>query len=87
MTTVEIEINIHGETPSYRQLADQIRLAIVAGVYGRHEPIKSLTTLMQETGLAKGTVQHAIAVLVEEGLVYTVRGRGTFVGPRLAACA
>ena len=28
------------------------------------------------------TVQHAIRVLVDEGLVYSVSGRGTFVSPR-----
>ncbi len=35
-----------------------------------------------ETGLAVGTVRKAIAVLVDEGLAYTVPGRGTFASPR-----
>jgi DNA-binding GntR family transcriptional regulator len=79
---VELEIDIHGKTPSYRQLADQLREAIEAGEYGPREAIPSLKQLTQRTGLAQGTVQHAIRILEDEGLVYTVSGRGTFVSPR-----
>ncbi|GHD70027.1 hypothetical protein GCM10010317_076450 [Streptomyces mirabilis] len=35
---------------------------------------------MQEYGLARSTVRRAIAVLAEEGAVWTVQGRGTYVG-------
>ena len=79
---MELEIDPHAKIPAYRQLADQLREQITAGRYGPREAIPSLTQLMGETGLAKGTVQHAISVLVKEGLVYTVSGRGTFVSPR-----
>jgi DNA-binding GntR family transcriptional regulator len=81
VTFVELEIDPHSKTPAYRQLADQLRAAITAGEYGPRQPVPSITQLMGETGLAKGTVQHAIDVLVAEGLVYTVSGRGTFVSP------
>ena len=30
----------------------------------------------------RDTVRHAVAVLRDEGLVFTVAHRGTFVGPR-----
>jgi DNA-binding GntR family transcriptional regulator len=79
---VEFEIDFRSQVPSYRQLADKIRAAITAGEYGPDDAIPSLRTLQQETGLAMATVQHAIAVLVDEGLVYSVSGRGTFVSPR-----
>lgn len=65
--------------PSYRQLADRLRTAIAAGEYPAASAIPSLTTLMQETGLARATVQHAVRVLEDEGLVVRVSGRGTFV--------
>ena len=76
---MEFEINIRSKTPSYRQLADHIRAAITSGEYARDDALPSLTRLKEETGLAQATVQHAIRVLVEDGLVYTVSGRGTFV--------
>lgn len=70
---------MRSQVPSYRQLADRIRAAISEGEYARDDPIPSLRTLQQETGLAMATVQHAIRVLLEEGVVYSVPGRGTFV--------
>ena len=82
VTGVEFEIDTHAKIPAYRQLADQLREQITAGRYRPREAIPSLTRLMEETGLAKGTVQQAIKTLVDEGLVYTVSGRGTFVSPR-----
>ena len=82
VTCVEFEIDTHAKVPSYQQLASELRTRIVAGEYGPREAIPSLTRLMEETGLAKGTVQQAVKVLVDEGLVYTVSGRGTFVSPR-----
>jgi GntR family transcriptional regulator len=76
---VEFDIDFRSQVPSYRQLADKIRAAIAAGEYGPDDAIPSLRTLQQETGLAMATVQHAIRVLADEGLVYAISGRGTFV--------
>jgi hypothetical protein len=41
--------------------------------------LPSITDLTARTGLAVGTVRRAIDILVKEGLVQTVPGRGTFV--------
>lgn len=80
---MEFEIDPHDpENPSYRQLADKLRRQIAAGIYGPREAIPSLTRLAQEAGVAVGTVQHAIQILRDEGLVYSVSGRGTFVTPK-----
>lgn len=79
---MEFEIDIHGKTPAYLQLADKIREAIAAGEYESRQAIPSLKQLQGETGLAMGTIQRAIQILEDEGLVYTVSGRGTFVSPR-----
>ena len=37
---------------------------------------------MQEHGVARGTVRQAIEALRSEGLVVTIRGRGTYVAPK-----
>ena len=39
----------------------------------------SLVTLMQEYGVARGTAAKAVRVLVGEGLVKIVPGRGAYV--------
>lgn len=41
--------------------------------------LPSITELTAQTGLAVGTVRRGIDLLVKEGLVQTVPGRGTFV--------
>ncbi len=41
--------------------------------------IPSTHDLVAQTGLAIGTVQKAVRLLKEDGLVYSVPGRGIFV--------
>lgn len=77
-----LEIDLRSSVPSYRQLADQLRARIESGEIGPDEPLPSLQRLVQETGLNIKTVQHAIRLLVDDGLAYIVPGRGTFAAPR-----
>jgi DNA-binding GntR family transcriptional regulator len=61
----------------YRQLAAHLRGQIERGEITSQVP--SITELTAQSGLAVGTVRRAIDILVKEGLVQTVPGRGTFV--------
>jgi GntR family transcriptional regulator len=61
----------------YLQLAGLLRADIESGKITNQIP--SITKLTEETRLAVGTVRRAINILVQEGLVETVPGRGTFV--------
>jgi GntR family transcriptional regulator len=61
----------------YLQLAGLLRADIESGKITSQLP--SITQLTEETRLAVGTVRRAINILVKEGLVETVPGRGTFV--------
>ncbi len=76
-----MEIDPHAPEPSYQQLATILRARIKSGEIGPREPLPSITYLVGETGLAIGTIRKAIGVLVDEGLAYTVPGRGTFATP------
>jgi len=75
-------IDTHAPEPSYQQLAAQLRARIQSGEIGPRQALPSITYLTGETGLAVGTVRKAIGVLADEGLAYTVPGRGTFASPR-----
>ena len=77
-------IDTHSPEPSYLQLARQLRERIRDGRIGSREALPSITYLTGETGLAVGTVRHAISVLVDEGYAYTVPGRGTYAAEKLA---
>jgi len=74
-----VEIDQHAPEPSYLQLAAILRARITSGELRKRDPLPSITYMVGETGLAVGTVRKAVGVLVTEGLVYTVPGRGTFV--------
>jgi GntR family transcriptional regulator len=69
-------------TPVYLQLAAILRAAIQRGEIEPDRPLPSYTTLMQEHGVARGTAAKAVQVLVSEGLVRIVPGRGAYVVPR-----
>jgi GntR family transcriptional regulator len=62
---------------TYLQLARLLRERIQSGEIDALLP--SIMELTEETGLAAGTVRRAVKVLIDEGLVYAVPGRGTFV--------
>lgn len=64
--------------PSYRRLATELAEQIRLGLYGADSALPTDTELMVEYGLGRQTVRRAFQELVSEGLVYRVRGRGTF---------
>lgn len=75
-------IDPHGPEPAYLQVAAVLRERILSGEYRPGQAIPSIKELTDATGLAVATVRKGIATLIEEGRVYTVPGRGTFVGRR-----
>lgn len=74
-----VSVDHDAETPLWQQLAGILRAQIRSGELPPGRIMPSESTLMQEHGLARGTVRKAIDALVQEGLVNRVQGRGTFV--------
>jgi GntR family transcriptional regulator len=74
----DAEIDPEAPLTEYKQLAGILRARIARGDWEAGRRIASETDLTQQYGLARSTVRRAIAVLVEEGLVFTVPQRGTF---------
>ena len=76
------EINPRAPEPPHRQIAAWLRARIEAGEYRPGvDPIESESWLVGAFGVARDTARRAIAVLRDEGLVYTVPQRGTYVVP------
>ncbi len=63
----------------YERLAGMLRDRIATGTYARGDKLPSEMELMDESGLSRSTVRHALKVLVDEGLVRTERTAGRFV--------
>lgn len=65
--------------PPYLQLADDLRGRIERGDYQPGDRLPTTRQLAQEHGISTGTVQSALRVLRDEGLIVAHHGRGHFV--------
>jgi GntR family transcriptional regulator len=75
-------VDKYADEPLYVQLAGILRRRIESGELARLDPLPSESTLTQEHDVSRDTVRRAIAVLRDQGLVFTIAQRGTYVGPR-----
>ena len=71
----------HDREPLYQQLAGLLRGQIMSGELAGRRPLPSKRALKQEHGVSGWTVDSAMAVLRDEGLIETVQGKGLFVVP------
>lgn len=74
-------IRVDDPRPPYVQLADDLREGIKAGRYGPGERLPSTRRLAEEHGVAPMTVQSAMKVLLDEGIVVSQQRRGVYVRP------
>jgi GntR family transcriptional regulator len=77
-----VPVDHRDPTPLYVQLAAILRAEITAGRLGPHDPIPSESYLEQEHEVSRATVRKAVALLREEGLVYTLPQRGSYVAEK-----
>jgi DNA-binding GntR family transcriptional regulator len=75
-------VTIDPDSPlhEYEQLAEILRAQIGSGEIGGRLP--SINTLADRYELSPATVKRALGLLTEAGLIYAVRGRGTFVSAK-----
>ncbi|MEV4802405.1 GntR family transcriptional regulator [Nonomuraea sp. NPDC049421] len=65
-------------SPKSAQIAAELEKRIRAGEYPPKHPIYEVR-LVQEFGVARETARKATVILRERGLIFTVRGMGSFV--------
>lgn len=78
-----IEVDPASPVPVYRQIADALRLHLVAGRLREGEQLPAVRALAVELGLNHNTVAEAYRILAEEGWLDLGRGRGATVVHRL----
>jgi GntR family transcriptional regulator len=76
-----VELDRDGEIPISRQLAGILRAAIEAGEIPPGRPVPSKRYLTGEYGIAGSTVDKAMQILKDAGLIRTAKGLGLFVVP------
>ncbi|MEU4229627.1 GntR family transcriptional regulator [Nonomuraea sp. NPDC026600] len=63
------------------QIADRVRGCIASGDLAPGAAVPSEVDLVSGYGVTRQTVRRALRLLKEEGAIYSMQGRGTFVGP------
>ena len=66
--------------PAYRQLAGILTRRIRAGEWSSG-PLPSVKALQHDYGVGRDTVLHALRLLRDGGLIFTVSKRGSYVSP------
>ncbi len=69
--------------PTYVQIADELRAQITSGLLPAGGKLPTARELMTRHGVASHTVQSALNILQDDGLTFSVHGRGTFVADDL----
>jgi DNA-binding GntR family transcriptional regulator len=67
--------------PAYAQLVNILRQSMAAGILRPGDQLPSEAQLCERYGVSPMTVRRAINMLVDQGIVITEQGRGTFVKP------
>ncbi|NVJ68265.1 MAG: histidine utilization repressor [Gammaproteobacteria bacterium] len=70
------------EEPRYQLVKDFIRKGIASKQWKEHKRVPSENELVDMCKVSRMTARRALDELTEEGVLYRVQGRGTFVAPK-----
>ena len=79
---VSFRISKDSPLPLHVQLLDELRHKIVTGELKPHDMLPSELELTETLNISRATLQHAWRSAREEGLIYRIAGKGTFVAER-----
>lgn len=73
------DIDLMSRTPIYEQLYNKIIELIIKGVLTENSQLPSIRTLAKELSVNPNTVVKAYNQLENDGIIYSLTGRGSFV--------
>ncbi len=71
--------DLKSDRPIYSQLIEQIEIKICSGIFAPGSKLPSVRELAQEAAVNPNTMQRALSILEEDGLLYTNRTSGRFI--------
>lgn len=74
-----IQLNYRDTRPFYQQIKDNIRQLVVSRAIREHEKLPSVREMASILAINPNTIQRAYRELENEGYIYTIPGKGTFV--------
>ena len=78
-----LEINPRSSTPIYQQVVDGVKELVARGILVPGERMPTVRELAVELSLNPNTIAKAYQRLEQEGIIETMRSRGTFVAGRM----
>lgn len=75
-----ISINYKDPRPVYEQIKDGFKKLILAGIMENGEKMPSVRIMAMDLAINPNTIQRAYRELEQEGFIYSVAGKGSFVG-------
>lgn len=78
-------LRVSSPVPLYEQIARHITAAVASGDLAPGDRIPSGRALAQDWEVGYSTVQHAIDVLVDRGIIVTSQGKGAFIAEQPGA--
>lgn len=77
-----VTVDKTADRPVFKQIADDLRSQIEAGILAPGDRLPSESQLMERYGVARMTVRQSLSGLKSEGLIIAEHGRGVFVRGR-----
>ena len=78
-----IRVERVSKVPAYRQIVEQVRALIAAGVLAPGDQLPTIRRVADEARINFNTVARAYRILDASGLISTQHGRGTYAVARL----
>jgi GntR family transcriptional regulator len=82
VSAFQINITTGSGTPIYRQIVEQVRLAVATGALAPGDDMPSVRSLAERLVVNANTVVKAYAELVRDGVLESQQGLGFFVAPK-----
>jgi GntR family transcriptional regulator len=75
------QLNYRDTKPIYEQIKDGLQRLVISQAITPDEKLPSVKDLASSLTINPNTIQRAYRELENEGYVYTIAGKGTFVAP------
>lgn len=75
-----IKIDLKSGIPIYEQIIEEMKYLMFKGVLKEDDQLPTVRELSSKLAINPNTIQKAYRELERQGYIYSVRGRGNFVG-------
>ncbi|MCM3571036.1 GntR family transcriptional regulator [Neobacillus mesonae] len=75
------ELDMRSRKPIYEQLVEKMKELIMSEMLRPDEQVPSVRSLATELTINPNTIQKAYRELENQGFIYSIKGKGSFVNP------